>query len=383
METTRKDLISPLSLTDETQQIDQTSAPNIDVEFYPRPDAEFATYRLFSRIAKTGEADVWKAYPLANQDAENPVVLKFYRFRQFCDALYNLPAGPHLLPRLGVYDATGILCEAFPYRALGHLGQHAARFRGNSELCTELLRQIAEALQQLHQEGIQHRDIKPENTLVVSLDPLHVEIADFGSADRASMTVDVTNARGTLRYLAPESAMGTSTQAGDWYSLGLLIAELYSGLKIRSDDVTLYTVAQGKDSIPAALSESPRLRQAVKGLLQPDFRSRWQAPEVNHWLNQPDKPVWDPQARRKLLSALGLIALLVAAAIGATIFLSHLSEILSWIAAASKPPVPVFDQTGPADRRPNVTLQRCSAILWHREVHHPHRGRRNWVLKIG
>ena len=72
METTRKDLISPLSLTDETQQIDQTSAPNIDVEFYPRPDAEFATYRLFSRIAKTGEADVWKAYPLANQDAEKP-----------------------------------------------------------------------------------------------------------------------------------------------------------------------------------------------------------------------------------------------------------------------------------------------------------------------
>jgi len=217
--------------------------------------------------------------------------------------------------------------RAFSYRPLGHLGKHALRFKGNETLCIDLLQQLADAIEILHANGIQHRDIKPENILASSLDPLNIELADFGSADRSSMTVDVTNARGTLRYIAPEAAMGTYTKASDWYSVGLIVAELYTGVKIRSDEVTLYRAAEGKDRLPNTLAASPVLERIVKGLLDPDFRSRWQSQAVNHWLKAPaaERAVRKALAVKKVLVMLGVVALILVAAIA---LLSNLPDIL-------------------------------------------------------
>ena len=299
--------------------------------------------------------------------ASNPV-FKPVSLPDFQNGDDNIPAGEHLLPRTGVYNAMGILCEAFPYRPLGHLGNHAKQFKNNEPLCVELLCQLAAALGTLHAEGIQHRDVKPENILVASLDPLNIELADFGSAEHSSMTVDVTNAGGTLRYIAPEAAMGTYTKTSDWYSVGLIIAELYTGIKIRSDEVTLYRVAQGKDRLPNTLAASPALDRVVKGLLDPDFRSRWQTSQVKNWLKAPagEGTVREThRAQKKVLAALGIAALaVVVIAIVTIATLSHLPEIGKIIGSWFSSQTPETEGQTQMDTLAEVLPKALGIIKW-------------------
>src|SRR5581483_86085 len=87
-------------------------------------------------------------------------------------------------------------------------------------------RQVADALEHAHHQGVLHRDVKPSNLL---LDPAgRVWVTDFGLAkvegeDDLTATGDVL---GTLRYLPPESFRGKADRRSDVYSLGLTLFEL-------------------------------------------------------------------------------------------------------------------------------------------------------------
>ena len=89
--------------------------------------------------------------------------------------------------------------------------------------------QIAEGLQHAHERGVIHRDIKPANIMLDAQgSPL---ITDFGLArvegDKGlTLTGDIV---GTLRYSAPEQALGKRSvvdERADVYSLGATLYEL-------------------------------------------------------------------------------------------------------------------------------------------------------------
>lgn len=62
--------------------------------------------------------------------------------------------------------------------------------------------QALKGLAHLHSHGIMHRDIKPANLMIVSYNPVHAIIIDYGTATFDPTFKDHTS--GTIPYLAPE-----------------------------------------------------------------------------------------------------------------------------------------------------------------------------------
>ena len=100
---------------------------------------------------------------------------------------------------------------------------------GRLSATIEQIRQVAEALDYAHQEGIVHRDIKPSNLLLDARGK--VWITDFGLArfDEGVTLTATGDVVGTLRYMSPEQALGKRTGVDhrtDLYALGATLYEL-------------------------------------------------------------------------------------------------------------------------------------------------------------
>lgn len=86
--------------------------------------------------------------------------------------------------------------------------------------------QMIDAVAYAHERRIVHCDIKPDNFLLFPDN--HLRLADFGIAEVVRHTMQGSGA-GTLGYVAPEQAMGKTSQKSDVFSLGVTIYEMFSG----------------------------------------------------------------------------------------------------------------------------------------------------------
>ena len=100
-----------------------------------------------------------------------------------------------------------------------------------AEATLAIARQLADALECAHGEGIIHRDIKPQNLLIDASGTL--KIMDFGVARLAERTSALTQAGmivGTPTYMAPEQLLAESVDArSDLYSMGVVLYECLTG----------------------------------------------------------------------------------------------------------------------------------------------------------
>lgn len=99
-----------------------------------------------------------------------------------------------------------------------------------------IFEQVCDALAAAHAKGVIHRDVKATNVMVVSRDPLHVKLLDFGIAKLTSPTDDrpgLTKAGrfvGTPTSMAPEQFRGERTDPRtDIYALGIMLYHVLTG----------------------------------------------------------------------------------------------------------------------------------------------------------
>jgi serine/threonine protein kinase/Tfp pilus assembly protein PilF len=165
----------------------------------------------------------------------------------------------------------------------GRTVERTPRGREFFRLAARLGVQAADALEHAHQEGIVHRDIKPANLLVDGKGNLWV--TDFGLARLRSdaaltMTGDIV---GTLRYMSPEQALGSSAAVDhrtDIYSLGATLYELLTGQPVFGSgdrQELLRQIATDDPRSPRLLNRSvpPELEVIVLKALEKEIGCRY------------------------------------------------------------------------------------------------------------
>eukprot|EP00672_Neobodo_designis_P025558 CAMPEP_0174836672 /NCGR_PEP_ID=MMETSP1114-20130205/6228_1 /TAXON_ID=312471 /ORGANISM="Neobodo designis, Strain CCAP 1951/1" /LENGTH=573 /DNA_ID=CAMNT_0016070679 /DNA_START=163 /DNA_END=1884 /DNA_ORIENTATION=+ len=182
----------------------------------------------FGRVMKVQEKATGQVYAMKVMDKEQVIANKMVNHTQAEKDILGSIDHPFICRLYHAFQTRKHLVLVMDFLCGGELFFHLQKAKKFSEQRAKFYAaEIGLALAYLHERKIIYRDLKPEN-LVLSKDG-HVTLTDFGLAKK---DVDFTTTFcGTPEYMAPELIMRRGhTKAVDWWSLGVLLYEMVSGL---------------------------------------------------------------------------------------------------------------------------------------------------------
>lgn len=242
-------------------------------------------FRLLQQIGKGNFAYVWKAI---DTERDEHLVLKVLyeqhaddrtsrvRFFRGAAAVARLSHPSIVRPYRGIHGSDAHAMQegtryffAMEYIAGIDLEQFVRQVSPSLQQIVDLILQIGDALEHIHERQLLHRDVKPANIIVSCVGSAHqAKLIDFDLVTGATFAGLMTTALGTFSYAPPE-AFKPGIQATASYDVyGLAMTMLY----------TLRGMETDRGDVSAVISELPiseALRMLLNRALQtnPDMRT--------------------------------------------------------------------------------------------------------------
>lgn len=240
-------------------------------------------YRILSRIATGGMADVYEAYDLLGKRNVSIKVMKEELLKNPLNAarFKNEAATAASLNHPNIVRVYGRgMIENRPYMANEYVRGQTLRDKLNfaislslADAC-EVMLQLTAGADYIHKHGIVHRDIKPDNLFYLADGT--VKISDFGIAAQIGYESQDDSVPGTIYYCAPEMLTGgPASIANDIYSMGIVFYECLTG-RVPFDGQTPEEVAmkQIKKRFPEPSKSVPSLPRSIDKIIITACRKR-------------------------------------------------------------------------------------------------------------
>ena len=235
-------------------------------------------YQVVAPLGSGGMAKVYKGYQesvdrfvaikvLPRQCMTDPTFLE--RFKQEARIVAKLQH-PHILTVFDHGESDGCTFLAMPLIESGTLADVLARGRLSFLDTERIIRQVCEALDYAHAEGIVHRDIKPSNILIDANG--NAFVADFGIAKMLSSGGQLTQTglfMGSPNYMSPEQMLGGDVGPhSDQYAVGLVLYEMLAGAVPFKADSALESISKHlNEPLPSPRLQNPDITTELEAVV--------------------------------------------------------------------------------------------------------------------